>query len=130
MFSNTNFSIKEIRQNDIIIIDWIFPTVSSIIAPQTRDNILTVLIDFQLVDENKAFIILPRGLSYTKTEMQIANQQTFPRNLSFSTAITRNFNNLSRSNNTYKVKLEYFNGQTWIKDKIAIDKQEFLNVII
>ena len=55
--------------------------------------------------------------------MRIVNQLALTRSLSFSTTITKNFNNLNRTNNTYKVKLESFNGQTWIKDKIIINTE-------
>jgi len=111
VFSNTNFPIKEISQKDIITTDTIFSTINSIVAPQTQDAQLLSLINFQLVDEDGASTSIPPRLSYTKIEIRMVNPITLPRSLSLFIAIIKSFNNPSSSNNTYKVKLEYTNGQ-------------------
>ena len=99
----------------------IFSTISSVIIPQTQDARVPVLRDFQMVDEDEASSSVAPRLSYTETGVRIVNQQTLPKSLSFSNAIIKNFNNLCKRNSTHKVKLEYFNGKTWLKDIIVID---------
>ena len=90
-----------------------------------QEVMLPTLRDFELVEEDEASSSYeaPR-LSYTEKGMGIANYPTLPR--SFSTTRMpkfqpKNIPMANTSSRTYKVKLEYFNGQTWIENKIFID---------
>ena len=81
--------------------------------------------DFQLVhdDESSTSYEAPR-LSYTEKGMRIVNQPPLPRSLSLTRNPHFNSRNLLpaiTSSQTYKVKLSYFNGQTWIENKVLID---------
>ena len=52
IFSNTNFSIKEVKQTGKISIDPIFSTVT-VITPLMQEARIPAVIDFQLVEEEK-----------------------------------------------------------------------------
>ena len=86
---------------------------------------LPALADFQLVEEDEASrsYEAPR-LAYIERRMRIANQPTLLK--SFSTIRIPRFQPKSitianTNNRTYKIRLEYFNGQTGIENKILID---------
>jgi len=125
VFSNTNFPIKEFNKKEKITIDPIFSTVSTIIAPPKQEASIPALMDFQLVDDAEASTSYeaPR-LSYTEKGMRIINHPPLPRSLSLTRNPYFNARNLLpaiTSNQTYKVKLSYFNGQAWIENKVLID---------
>ena len=74
---------------------------------------IPALIDFQLVDEDEASTSYqaPR-LSYTEKGIRVANQPVLTRSYSIAT-IPRFTPPLltTKHTSTYKVKLDYFNGQ-------------------
>ena len=74
-------------------------------------------------DETSTSYEAPR-LSYTERGMRIVNQPPLPRSLSLTKIPRFTSRHLFPSNipnQTYKVKLSYFNGQTWIENKVLID---------
>ena len=122
VFSNTNFPIKELNRKEKITIDPIFSTVSTIISPQKQEASIPALTDFQLVyDDDASTSYEAHRLSYTERGMRIIKQLALPRSLSLTKIPRFTSKHLLPSNireQTYKVKLSYFNGQTWIENKV------------
>ena len=84
---------------------------------------LPALTDFQLVKEEPYTSYEAPRLSYTKKGMRTINQP--PLTKSFSTSRVLRFRPRSikiiLSSSTYKVKLAYFNEQSWIDNKVLIN---------
>ena len=120
---NTDFPIKKVKQTGKITVDPIFSTVSIVITPLMQEARLPALTDFQLVEEEPSTSYKAPRLSYTEKGMRIINQP--PLTKSFSTSRIPRFQPRSikatSNNSTYKVKLAYFNGQSWIENKVLID---------
>jgi len=94
-----------------------------VITPLMQKVKLPALTDFQLVEEETSTSYEAPWLSYTEKGMRIINQS--PLTKSFSTSKIPQFQPKSiktiSNNSTYKVKLAYFNGQSWIDNKVLID---------
>jgi len=95
------------------------------ISSPEHEAIISALTDFQLVhdDEASTSYEAPR-LSYTERGMRIVNQPPLPRSLSLTKIPPFTSRHLLPSNipnQTYKVKLSYFNEQMWIENKVLID---------
>ena len=84
---------------------------------------LPALTNIQLVDEEPSTSYEAPRLSYTDKGMRIIHQPLLTK--SFSRSRIPHFQPKTvttlSTNSTYKVKLAYFNAQTWIHNKVLID---------
>jgi len=123
IFSNTNFPIKEEKQTGKITTDPIFSTASTVISPPMQEARLPTLTTFQLVNEEPSTSYEAPQLSDTDKGMRIIHQPLLTK--SFSTSKIPRFQPKTittlSTTSTYKAKLAYFNGQTWINNKVLID---------